>query len=186
MSQDAAERADPVEPEEEELEPRVTRKKKPKKSHATTLAVLAMIAALGAAAFEYQRADKLSETLAQANLRTSQVEQQMNTQSQELKTVAAKLEELTKKNLPVSVIFRPSVSGNGMTTFFKNNAPSPIEISVVLSNPVTERRREVNLNIPANGVQSIGEPDGWVFAPGHHIKVTLAQFGTVEYVVTDK
>jgi hypothetical protein len=179
MTDDAA-------PDQEEL-PRVApKKKKPKKGSGSTLVLLTMIAAICAAAYEYRRAESLTESLAQANARNEQTQQQMNSQGQELKSVAAKYEELARRNLPVSIIFRPSVSGNGLTTFFKNNAPSPIEISVILSNPVTDRRREVNLNLPANGVQSIGEPEGWVFAPGHHVKVTNAQFGTVEYVVTDK
>jgi cell pole-organizing protein PopZ len=164
----------------------VSRKKKPKKSHATTFAVLALIAAAVAAVYEHQRAENLTAALAQANARSEQIQQRMNDQTQELKTVASKFEELARKNLPVSVVFRPAVSGNGLTTYFKNNAPSPIEISVILTNPITDRRREVNLNLPANGVQSIGEPEGWVFVPGHHIKLTHAQFGTVEYVVTDK
>jgi hypothetical protein len=182
MTQDAAPEQDVVQEQGARPKP----KKQPKKSHVTTIAVLATIAALGAAAYEYRRADNLTESLAQANARSAQIQQQMNNQTQELKSVAAKLEELARKNLPVSVIFRPSPSGNGMTTYFKNNAPSPIEIGVILSNPLTERRREVNLNLPANGLQSIGEPEGWVFAPGHHIKVTHAQFGTVEYVVPEK
>jgi hypothetical protein len=107
-------------------------------------------------------------------------------QAEHLKATTAKLEQLARRNLPVSIIFRPAASGNGLTTFFKNNAPAPVEIAVVLSNPVTERRREVNLNLPANGLVSIGENDGWVFAPGHHIQVTHAEFGTVEYVVPEK
>jgi hypothetical protein len=147
---------------------------------------LIAIAAVGGAAFEYRRAGQLTDELAQANAHTAQLQQQLDNKAQELKSVAAKFQEVAHKNLPVAIIFRPAPSGNGLITFFKNNAPSPIEIGVVLSNPVTERRREVNLNLPANGLQSIGEADGWVFAPGHHIQVTHAQFGTVEYVVPDK
>jgi len=170
-----------------ELElPRVAPKKKPKKGSGGTIALLVMLAAIGFAVYENRRAEGLSESLAQATARTEQIQKQMNSQAQELKSVASKYEELARRNLPVSIIFRPAVSGNGLTTFFKNNAPAPIEISVLLTNPATDRRREVNLNLPANGVQSIGEPEGWVFAPGHHIKVTHAQFGTVEYIVSDK
>jgi hypothetical protein len=179
MTDDAAQ-------DQEELPRVVPKKKKPKKGSGSALVLLTMIGAIGAAGFEYRRAENLNESLVQSNARNEQIQQQMNIQGQELKSVVSKYEELARRNLPVSIIFRPSVSGNGLTTFFKNNAPSPIEISVILTNPVTDRRREVNLNLPANGVQSIGEPEGWVFAPGHHIKVTNAQFGTVEYVVTDK
>jgi hypothetical protein len=147
---------------------------------------LIAIVAVGGAAFEYRRAGQLNDELAQAKTRAAQLQLQLDNQAQEFKSVSAKLQEVAHKNLPVAIIFRAAPSGNGLITFFKNNAPSPVEIGVVLTNPVTERRREVNLNLPANGLVSIGEADGWVFAPGHHIQVTHAQFGTVEYVVPDK
>jgi hypothetical protein len=165
---------------------RAAKKQQPTKSRSGALMVLIAIAALAAAVYEYRRIGQLSEDLAQAVARNSQLQQQLDNQGQELKTVAAKLQEMARKSLPVSIIFRPSPSGNGLTTFFKNNAPTAIDIGVVLTNPVTERRREVNLNLPPNGLLSIGEPDGWVFAPGHHIQVTHAQFGTIDYVVPDK
>jgi hypothetical protein len=105
---------------------------------------------------------------------------------QESTALAAKLNQLAQKTIPVSVLFRPSQSGAGLTAVFKNNAPSPILIGVLLTNPSTNRRREVNLNIPANGIQVIGDAEGWVFAPGHRIQVTHTQFGTIEYAVPEK
>ena len=161
-------------------------KNPPAKSYTTLIAVMATIVVAVWGTYEYRRAEYLTEALAQANSRGAQIQQQMDAQGQELKSVAAKLHELATKNSPVAVIFRPSPSGNGLITFFKNNAPAPINIAVLLSNPVTERRREVNINLPANGVQSIGEAEGWVFAPGHHVQVTHEQFGTMDYVVPSK
>lgn len=164
----------------------VARKSAPPKNRFSLLAALAAVVCFAWALLEYRSASVLAESLAQANNRNAQLQQQITNQTQELKTVAATLSELARKNLPVSVLFRPTPSGSGLMTFFKNNAPSPVELGVVLTNPVTNRRREVNLNIAANGLQSIGEAEGWVFAPGHHVQVTHAEFGTVEYVVPEK
>jgi hypothetical protein len=180
-----------VEPDAEEFdaapaEPTKPKNKQPTKSRAATLMALIALAASGTAVYEYRLAGKLNDELGQANARNAQLQLQLDNQAQELKSVSAKLQDMARKNLPVSVIFRASPSGNGLMTFFKNNAPSPVEIAVLLSNPATERRREANLNIPANGLQSIGEADGWVFAPGHHIQITHAEFGTVEYIVPEK
>jgi hypothetical protein len=180
-----------VEPDAEDLDaepaqPAKPKNKQPTKSRAAIFMALIAIAAAGTAAYEYRLAKQLNAELTQANTRNTQLQQQLDIRMQELESVSAKLQEMARKNLPVSVIFRTSPSGNGLMTFFKNNAPAPVEIAVLLSNPITERRREANLNIPANGLQSIGEADGWVFAPGHHIRVTHAEFGTVEYVVPEK
>jgi hypothetical protein len=172
--------------QDDEPEKKAAPAKKIPKSNVGTIAVLAAIAAAGWGAYEHRRAENLIETLTQATALNAKMQQQVEMQSLELKSVATKLHDLASKNSPVAVIFRPSPSGNGLMTFFKNNAPAPIEIAVLLSNPATERRREVNINLPANGVQSIGEAEGWVFAPGHHVQVTHAQFGTVDYVVPDK
>ncbi len=150
------------------------------------LAVITTIAGTTWGLFEYRRSSHATEALTKANTQVARLEQQLATLGKELETVSARLNDLSQKTMPVSVIFRRAPSGNGLVTFFKNNAPAPIEISVLLSNPVTERRREVNLNLAPNGVQSIGEAEGWVFVPGHHVQVTNAQFGTVDYVVAEK
>lgn len=164
----------------------VKRKSPPGKSRLPLFAAVIAALSLAWGLFEYRNVSVLTESLAQANARNAQLQQQVTNQTQELKTVAATLSELARKNLPVSILFRPTPSGNGLMTFFKNNAPSPVQLGVVLTNPVTNRRREVNLNIAANGLHSIGEAEGWVFEPGHHVQVTHAEFGTVEYVVPEK
>jgi hypothetical protein len=133
--------------------------------------------------YEYRRAGHLAEQLSAAQAenatltgRVSEIEQLMN-------ETAAKLDQITKLRMPVSVVFRRASTGPGLNAFFRNNAPEPITVSVLLTNPVTNRRRESNMAIPANGVQEIGEAQGWIFAPGQRILMTHAQFGSVEYVV---
>jgi hypothetical protein len=54
---------------------------------------------------------------------------------------------------------------------------------VVLSDPSSNRRREVTLNIAANGIQQINSEQGWVFAPGQHVLMSHAQLGTADYEV---
>jgi len=152
----------------------------------TALAVIAALVGSGWGLFEYRRSEHLTNALATATAQNTQLQQQLTNLTQVLATSTDKLNDLARKNMPVSVLFRAAPSGNGLITFFKNNAPAPVEIGVILSNPITNRRREVNLNIAANGLQSIGEAEGWVFVPGHHVQVTHAQFGTVDYVVPEK
>ena len=78
------------------------------------------------------------------------------------------------------------VKGYYVITIFKNNAPSPLDLSVMLNNPVNHHSREASLSIAANGTQSIGEMEGWIFEPGQHIRLTNAQFGSVDYVVPEQ
>ncbi|MBC7983747.1 MAG: hypothetical protein H7Y02_07840 [Candidatus Obscuribacterales bacterium] len=146
-------------------------------------AVVVAIAGVSWGYFENRRGGHLNRALGSANSQIALQQQLIARHEEQIKSQATKLSDVAKKNLPIAVLFRPIASGNGLAAFFKNNAPTPIEIGVVLSNPITDRRREVNLVIPPNGAQSIGEAEGWVFGPGHVIRVTHAQFGTSEYVV---
>lgn len=148
------------------------------------LAAIIFLVGLGIwSVMEHHRADVQAQMLEIAQQRVATLEKQMTVLQQQLAKTTAKLNDLAQKNLPISVVFRPARSGNGLMTYFKNNSASPIEISVVLTNPATNRRREANLTIQGNSVQEIGELQGWIFAPGQRVQVTNAQFGTVEYVV---
>lgn len=152
-------------------------------------ALFAFIIALvcgAVAAYEYRHSALLNTGLNDANAQNAKLQEQVATLRSQLDTATADLNELKKHNMPVTLIFRKTPSGNGLITYFKNNAPSPLEVSVLLSNPVNHHSREANLILPANGSQSIGETEGWVFAPGQHIQLTNAQFGSVEYVVPDQ
>jgi hypothetical protein len=162
------------------------KKKKPAQNRGAFVAVLALLIALGFGAYQYRRAEHLEDSVAHSDATIAQLQQQIITQTQELQAATIKLQDVARRSLPVSVIFRPSPSGTGLTTFFRNNAPATISIGLVLTNPATERRREVNLTLSPNGLQSIGEPEGWVFAPGHRIQISHAELGSVEYVVPEK
>ena len=155
-------------------------------SRTTTIAIVAAVAAAAWGIFEFRHGRQLADELSDLNMKHTQLQHQLSDRDQQLESVTTKLNELAQRTLPVSVLFRPSASGVGLTAMFKNNAPAPVEIGVLLTNPATNRRREVNLSIAANGVQSIGDPEGWTFSPGQRIQVTHSQFGTIYYVVPDK
>ena len=149
------------------------------------LFIVAIVCAV-AAAYEYRHSAQLDSALTQATQQSNRLQSQLNDLSQQLVTVTTKLNELQQRNMPVTLIFRKTASGVGLVTVFKNNAPSTLELSVLLSNPVNHHSREANLSIPANGTQSIGELEGWVFEPGQHIRLTNVQFGSVDYVVPEQ
>jgi hypothetical protein len=157
----------------------------PKSRGALVALVIALICG-AVAAYEYRHSTLLNNALNDANLQSAKLQQQVATLHDQLDTATAELNELKKRNMPVTLIFRKASTGNGLITFFKNNAPSPLEVSVLLSNPLNHHSREAHLILPANGSQSIGETEGWVFAPGQRIQLTNAQFGSVDYVVPEQ
>lgn len=152
----------------------------------TAAAVIVAISGATWGYFEHRRATHFSRAYESANSQIASQEKLLAQYKEQVTTQTERLSDYAKRAMPVAVIFRRTPSGSGLMTYFKNNAPAPMELGVVLTNPVTERRREVNLIIPPNGTQSIGEAEGWVFAPGHRIQLTHAQFGSTEYIVTDK
>jgi hypothetical protein len=136
--------------------------------------------------YEHRHGGELSTAVSQADSQVTQVKQQLSAEDELVESLNRQLNDLRKKSMPVTIVMRRGSPQAGLTAYFKNNAPTPMTISVILNNPVTGRRREANMIIPANEIRSIGEPEGWVFAPGHVIQMTQEQFGTVEYVVPEE
>jgi len=156
-------------------------------SNRGTLLILIIAIVLGvAAAYEYRHGAILSSTLAQTTQQVTMLQAQADELREQLTSANTRVNELQQRNMPVTLIFRRASSGNGLITVFKNNAPSQLDVSVLLNNPVTHHSREANLSIPANGTQSIGDMEGWVFESGQHIRLTNAQFGSVDYVVPEQ
>lgn len=136
--------------------------------------------------YENRRAAQLTESLSVAQSAQETATARVSELEHQLTETSAKLDELAKLKMPISIVFRRTSSGSGFNAFFKNNAPESINVSVLMTNPATNRRRESNLAILGNGVQEIGEAQGWVFTPGQRILMTHAQFGSVEYVVPEQ
>jgi cell division protein FtsB len=179
---------DDVYDDDAETSEKVAAKTKPAKKagdskrRATLLLTIIAVAAAIFGAYELRRAEQLATQVASLTSQNATMHNQMATMEQNLQSIADKLSEMSKEKMPVVVVFRPGARG-GLSAFFKNNSPEAITVSVLLTNPLTSRRRESNMTIPANGVSEIGDMEGWVFAPGHHVMVTHAEFGSVEYVV---
>lgn len=179
------------EPSDESADRPVARRaksaKKTESRRSGTIVVWAIAAvAIAWGVYENRRAAKLAESLSTAQADHAAAAAKATELEQRLAATSSKLDELAKLKMPVSIVFRRTASGSGFNAFFKNNAPEPINVSVLLTNPATNRRRESNLAILANSVQEIGESQGWIFTPGQRILMTHAQFGSVEYVVPEQ
>jgi hypothetical protein len=151
----------------------------------TAIVTLLALACAGWGFVEHRGAQRLTDTLAAANGRIAQLQRDLDTMRGQLTATKRQLDESVKLKMPVEVAFRPAPSGSGLIAVFKNNSPEALPISVALINPLTSRRRESNFTIEANGLQSIGESQGWAFAPGQRVQVTNPQFGTAEYTVPE-
>jgi hypothetical protein len=171
------------EPSESRAKPRVATKPKDSKGRGGMLLLLIAIVAAVFGLYEFRRAEQLATQVSNLTTQNTTMQNQIGVVEQNLQSATERLNEVSKEKMPVAVFFRPNTR-EGLSAYFKNNAPEPITVSVLLTNPVTNRRRESNMTIPANGVVEIGDLEGWVFAPGHHVMVTHAQFGSVEYVVS--
>jgi hypothetical protein len=147
------------------------------------VAVLIAIGGIVWGAYEHHHSGELQTALTQAGSQSSLLTQELAAKDDLVNSLPQQLNQLRQKNMPIAIVMRRAQPQSGLTAFFKNNAPAPMSISVILSNPTTGRRREANMVIPPNEIRSIGEPEGWVFAPGHVIQMTQEQFGTVEFTV---
>jgi hypothetical protein len=160
--------------------------KKPAKNRGAAIAWIVAIIAVAAGAFEFQHAKQLAVKLSDANAQVSSLQSQLQTMKTQIENNANEINELKKHNMPITLIFRRAPGGNGLVCIFKNNAPQVFDVAVLLNNPVNHHSREANLTIPANGQQSIGEMEGWIFEPGQHIRLTNVQYGSVDFVVPEQ
>jgi hypothetical protein len=150
--------------------------------------LIALLITLGCAAwglFERRVIQQDEAALAAATAQSAHLRQQADELREQLTTVKHQLDETVKQKLPLTVAFQSSRYGSGLVAVFRNNSPEPLTISVAISDPITHRRRESNFSIDANGLQTIGDSQGWVFSPGQSLQITSSQFGTTEYVVPE-
>lgn len=160
--------------------------KRKSSSSAATIAWVIAILCGAAVAYEFQQAKQLTVKLGDANAQVATLQSQVQTLKTQAESSANEINDLKKRNLPVTMIFRRAPTGNGLICIFKNNAPTTFDVSVLLSNPVNHHSREANLSIPGNGQQSIGEMEGWIFEPGQNIRLTNVQYGSVDFVVPEQ
>jgi len=152
-------------------------------SKAALIAWVVALVAIGLAGFEYQKQTNTSAMLKDTAEQLAALQGDLNGAQVELARTTDRLNELQQRNLPITLIFRRAANGNGLMTTFRNNTPAALLVSVLMTNPVNHHSREANLSIPANGIQSIGDAEGWSFEPGHRIRLSTAELGSAEYVV---
>jgi hypothetical protein len=144
---------------------------------------LIIILLLGGGIFQYYRANQLATALELERGQVKQLQNEIESIRREANDSTTKFNELTKQRLPVSVVFRRDLVSKGIIAFFKNEAPTTVEVSAVLSDPTSDRRQQVRLVLNGDGVQQIGPQQGWSFAPGQHVRLIHAQFGVADYIV---
>lgn len=144
-------------------------------------AILALVG-FGLAAFEYEQNAKSTAMLKEVTDQAAALQRDLNMAQVDLAKTTDQLNELQQRNMPITLIYRRAANG-GLAVTFKNNSPTTLLVSVLMTNTINHHSREANLSIPGNGVQSIGESEGWTFEPGHRIRLTTAELGSVDYVV---
>lgn len=139
----------------------------------TALASLIALCALGWGYAQSQKVDQLSSALSESDVKMQQLVSDAN----------ARIQELAKRDLPISVSFRPALLGSGLVATFKNNSGQALEFAAEFSSSATNQERRTNLVIPANGVHEMGYTEGWSFAAGQHVRLSNTNFRTIEYTV---
>jgi hypothetical protein len=135
--------------------------------------------------FEHRRNTVMATTVAALQSQEAELRRQVEQQQKQLQVSTSKLNEALRQKMPVSVLFMPAAAGKGRAVVFKNNAPEPVEVGVVIFNPANSRRRESQFTIQGMSTQSISESQGWTLAGGQHIKLTHAAYGSVDYTVPE-
>lgn len=88
-----------------------------------------------------------------------------------------------KPELPVKVIIRESLAGEGMVAQFHSEFPQKIVVYVVLESKEYGAKRESNLALDPNGMTEIGWLQDWKFLPGDTITISHSDYKTSRYKV---
>ena len=89
--------------------------------------------------------------------------------------------DISKPDMPVKVITRESLAGEGLVAQFHNELPNRIVVYVVLENTEVGDKREGNLSLEPNGMTEIGWLEGWKFLPGETITISHDNYKTRRY-----
>lgn len=116
-----------------------------------------------------QRVEQLTSALSNQQTVVGQLQQQLAARTNAL-------QQQEKRDLPITLSFRPALLGSGLIAVFKNNSAEALETATVFSSVSIVQQREAHLVIPAGGAQQFGHQEGWAFASGQHIKLSNAQF----------
>ena len=86
-----------------------------------------------------------------------------------------------KPNMPVKVIVRESIVGEGLVAQFHNETPHRLVVDVILQDKNDGNKKSGALVLQANAVTEIGWMEGWKFMSGDTIKISHDDYKTVTY-----
>lgn len=85
------------------------------------------------------------------------------------------IEQLEKPDLPVSVRARRAIFGQGYVVLIHNNIGQTLSVRVTVSRAGVDPRI-LNMVINPNGLQELGQRQGWAFAPGDSLRMANPRF----------
>ena len=132
----------------------------------------------------YQQVAAFKSELENAHATNQSLLNEANAKINALTTEAnEKIQALSKRDLPVIVSFRTSLLGSELIAAFKNTSGSQLEVAGTFSSSATSQTKEISFVVPPNGIKELNASDGWPFAKGQQIKLSNANFRSLEYTV---
>ena len=85
--------------------------------------------------------------------------------------------------LPISLSFRKAEFGKGLVAQFTNKSDRYLKIAVDVINTTTKNKHAQYIEVGPNQYQEIGWAEGWSFASGEWITLTLVGYKKAVYKV---
>jgi len=88
-----------------------------------------------------------------------------------------------KPNMPVKVVTRDSLVGEGLVAQFHNELPNKLVVKIILEDKNQGNKRSGNLILQGNSMREIGWAEGWKFESGDPIKITHSGYKSIKYYI---
>ena len=88
-----------------------------------------------------------------------------------------------KPNMPVKVVTRDSLVGEGLVVQFHNESPNKLVVQIVLQDKNEGNKHSGNLVIQGNSMREIGWVEGWKFESGDTIIITHSDYKSIKYYI---
>ena len=153
--------------------------------------------ALGACAYGFMLYGALASELAAArndvrlahneianlNTQVRLMEEQAETQQQQLQGKQALLAAQSRRNLPIELTFHEA-GRSGKVALLHNLSDADIEVILEVQSPASGNHIRRPLVINARGMLQIGPAEGWQFAPGQIVSLDKDQYRPLVRVVS--
>lgn len=88
-----------------------------------------------------------------------------------------------KPNMPVKVMARDSLVGEGLVAQFHNESSNKLVVYILLEDKNKSNKHSGNLVLQPNSMQEIGWVEGWKFESGDTIKITHSDYKSIKYYI---